>query len=108
MLSPILVDYWFFYLPSYLLAVLMWACLGRFLLSLFFAPEHPNNIWRAFRRLTDPVIRWVGYITPGFMLPILLPLVAAFWLLVARFFFWVAMYSYGLAPRLSDYGLGGG
>ena len=108
MLSPIIADYWFYYLPSYLLAVLMWACLGRFLLSLFFAPEHPNNIWRAFRRITDPVVRAVARVTPGFMLPILLPLVAAFWLIVARVAFWIVMYSNGLAPRLADYGVTGG
>ena len=108
MLSPIFVDYWFYYLPSYLLAVLMWACLGRFLLSLFFSPEHPNNIWRAFRRTTDPVVRAVAYVTPRFMLPILMPLVAAFWLFVARIAFWIVMYSNGLAPRLADYGVTAG
>lgn len=106
-IPPIFLDYWFYYLPSYLLAVVMWACFGRFVLSFFFRPDHPNNIWRVFLRLTDPALRLVSYITPRFMLPILMPLVAAFWLFVARVVFWIVMYANGLAPRLADYGVSG-
>jgi hypothetical protein len=37
-----------------------------------------------------------------------MPLVAAFWLFIARIGFWILMYSNGLAPRLADYGVTGG
>lgn len=106
-IPPMYVDYWYYFAPSYLLAVMMWACLGRFVLSLFFRPDHPNNIWRAFRRMTDLPIRLTAAITPRFMVPILMPLVAAFWLFVARIVFWIVMYANGLAPRLADYGVAG-
>jgi hypothetical protein len=46
-----------------------------------------------------------GRITPGFVHPAFMPLVAAFWVFVARYLFWMVMYNLQLAPRLSDYGV---
>ncbi len=106
-MSPILVDHWPYYLGNYLIAALIWTCLGRALLGLFFRPEAPNYIWRFFRRLTDPVLRVFAPLTPGFLMPGLVPVVVAFYLFVARVLLWVAMYNLGLAPRLSDYGVAG-
>jgi YggT family protein len=103
--EPIYVDYWFYFLPDWALACVMWTCFGRFLLSLFVAPASTNYIWRFFCRITDPAMALTGRITPGFVHPAFMPLVAAFWVFVARYLFWMVMYNLQLAPRLSDYGV---
>lgn len=80
-------EYWYFHLPNYALGLLMWTCFGRFALSLFVRPDSQNYIWRFFRLLTDWLIRAVRVITPRFVMDAFLPLVAAFWVIVARFIF---------------------
>ena len=94
-------QYWYFHIPNYLLAALMYTLLGRFLLGLFVPPDWDNYIWRFFRRLTDPVLAAVAVITPRFMLPGLMPLVAVFWLIVLRLAYWVLLVQLGLAPPLA-------
>lgn len=93
-----LLRYGHVYGPIYLLAVLMWTMLGRFVLGLFVPENWDNYIWRFFRRLTDPILALVRPITPGFMVEPLLPLVGVFWLLVARIAWWFLMFSLGWTP----------
>lgn len=97
--NPIL-EYWYFHLPNYALAVLMYTLLGRFLLSFFFAPGSSNYIWRAFVRLTDPVVRIFAFITPR-AVPALITLLFAFlWLFVIRIALLRVFAEMGLAPQL--------
>jgi YggT family protein len=78
-------DLWYFHIPNYLLAALMYSMLGRLILSFFFPPDSRNYIFLAFVRLTDPVIALVRPVTP-LAVPYLLVLVfATLWLLVLRF-----------------------
>jgi len=78
-------DLWYFHIPNYLLAALMYSMLGRLLLSFFFPAGSRNYIFLAFVRLTDPVLAAVRPITPR-SVPFLLVLVfATLWLLVLRF-----------------------
>lgn len=104
-MEPIYRDYWFYFLPDWLLAMVMWTCFGRFVLGLFLPADSPNYIWRFFCRITDPAIRVVSKITPRFVVPAFLPLVAAFWIGVSRYLFWLVMYHLELVPRLADYGI---
>ena len=53
---PIL-TYWYFHLPNFVLAALMYTLLGRALLGLIVEPDSQNYIWRFFCRFTDPVVR---------------------------------------------------
>lgn len=92
-------QHWYFHLPNYLLAVLVYTMLGRFILSLFLPPQSGNYIWRFFRRLTDPVLVAVGFITPRFIAPFLLPLVSVFWLTVLRIALLALLFAIGLAPH---------
>jgi uncharacterized protein YggT (Ycf19 family) len=82
---------WFFQLPNYLLAAVMYSLLGRFLLSLFLAPDSQNYIYRAFVRITDPVLIPVRFITPVMVPPMLVIIFAALWTLVLRFALLIAM-----------------
>ena len=93
-------DYWYFHLRNDIVAALIYTLIGRMLLGLFVSPDWHNYIWRAFIRLTDPILKAVGLITPTFVTQGLLPLVAIFWLLVLRFAYWAVLGSYGLAPSL--------
>lgn len=105
-----IAQYWYFLIPEYLLGVLIWTMLGRFVLGLFVPENWDNYIWRFFRRLTDPVLDAVRWITPRFMVEPLLPLVAVFWLVVlriglhaamfpdARLFWWATLYMFGVLP----------
>ncbi len=57
---PDIWTYWYFHIPNFVLAALVYTLIGRFVLG-FFVPENWDNyIWRAFRRLTDPVVQVVG------------------------------------------------
>lgn len=94
-------QHWYFHLPNYILAVLLYTLLGRFLLSFILPPDSSNYIWRFFRRLTDPVLAATGFITPRFIAPLLLPLVGAFWLGVLRVALLFAALASGLGPQLS-------
>lgn len=93
-----LLPFWYFHLPNYVLAALMYTLIGRFLLGMI-APAGSNNyILRAFVTVTDPVVKVVRFITP---LAIALPLVLVFgalWLMLLRVGLFLAMVSYGLGP----------
>lgn len=95
-------HYWYFHLPNYLLAVLLYTLLGRFVLGFMVPPESSNYIWRFFRRLTDPVLVVTGFITPRFIGPFLLPLVGVFWLTVLRVGLLILLFAVGLAPQISS------
>ena len=75
---------WYFHLPNYALAVLVYTLIGRFLLSLILAPDSRNYIQRWFIRLTEPVIRITRSITPALVPRPLLPLAAVVWLTLLR------------------------
>ncbi|GAB4171011.1 MAG: hypothetical protein OHK0024_07140 [Thalassobaculales bacterium] len=101
-------DLWWSYLPfhliNYALAALFYTMFGRFGLSFILPPQSPNYIWRWFCRLTDPVLRLVWIITPGYIADRFMPLCGAFWIGFARVLFFIAAYSWGLAPTLTPAG----
>jgi len=98
-------DYPVFHIVNYALSVVMLTCFGRFLLGFLVAPDSQNYIWKWFRFLTDWAIAAVRPITPGFMHPVFMPLVAAFWLLVARYLWFIIAGAAGLRPTLIGSGL---
>lgn len=95
------LEYWYFHVPNYVLAALMYSLLARFLLSFVFAPDSRNYIFRGFVRLTDPVLAGARFITPQAVPPLLLVLLAAIWLILVRFAWLVAFLMAGLAPPVT-------
>jgi YggT family protein len=81
---------WYFHLPNYLLAAVMYSFVGRFLLSLFLPPDSKNYIFRAFVRITDPMLAPIRFITPAIVPHMILLIFAALWTLVLRFALLVA------------------
>ncbi|MEX2201201.1 MAG: YggT family protein [Dongiaceae bacterium] len=86
-------QHWYFHLPNFVLAALVYTLLGRFVLGFFLPPDSQNYIWRWFCRLTDWLLPIVAFITPRYVMFLFLPLIAAFWLTLLRFalLLWLAL-----------------
>ena len=78
------LAYWYFHLPNFVLAMLMYTLLGRAILGLFVDADSPNYIWRFFCRITDPVVAAVSVVTPKAVAPIVLWLFGFVWLFWLR------------------------
>jgi YggT family protein len=94
------ITHWYFHLPNFILAALMYTLLGRVLLGLIVDPNSQNYIWRFFCRFTDPVVRAVAIITPKAAAPVILWLFAFVWLFWIRVVFYALFATLGSAPRL--------
>ncbi|HZD25116.1 MAG TPA: YggT family protein [Alphaproteobacteria bacterium] len=91
-------QFWYFHIPNYLLAMVIYTLLGRFLLGFLVSPDSSNYIWRWFRRITDPFVAAAGGITPRIVPGLLLPPIAAAWLFALRLALGFALLAAGLAP----------
>ena len=91
-------DDWYFHLPNFLLAALMYTLLGRLLLQMLAPPDWDNYILKAFRRLTDPLLQVVAYVTPAVVPDALVVLLAAFWVLLLRILLFLGFALAGLQP----------
>lgn len=94
------LRYWYFNVPNYLLAALTYTLLGRVLLGFFVPDTWDNYIWRAFLRITDPVIALTRTVTPLVVAPIWILFLAALWVHVVRVLFTLLMLKLGLTPEI--------
>ena len=79
-----LFTYWYYHLPNFVLAALMYTLLGRALLGFVVPPDSTNYIWRAFCWLTDPVVAAVALVTPKAAAPVVIWLFGVVWLFWLR------------------------
>lgn len=96
--SNYILTYWYYAVPNFLLAAVMYTLLGRVLLSLFFDPDSKNYIWRFFVRVTDPVLSMFAFLTPKATAPVVLWLfgfVWLFWLRIGMLYLYLIL---GLLP----------
>ena len=92
--------YWYFHIPNFILAALLYTLLGRLILGLFAPrPDWDNYIWRFFRRVTDPVLAVVGFVTPAIIPQVVVIIFAALWIMALRVAYLVALMNLGLAPQ---------
>ena len=101
MTPALLTSYWYFHLPNFVLAALMYTLLGRALLALIVQPDSSNYIWRFFCLITDPVVAAVALVTPKAAPPVVIWLFAVVWLFWLRVGFLFALLFLGLSPRLT-------
>ena len=92
------LSHWYFYLPDYVLAAVMYTLLGRAALSLFLEPDSPNYIWHFFCRVTDPAIAIFAHVTPKATAQVVLWLFSFVWLFWLRFALRVFYTATGLIP----------
>jgi uncharacterized protein YggT (Ycf19 family) len=91
-------SYWYFHLPNFVLAAVMYTVIGRLALG-FFVPENWDNfIWRGFCTVTDPVVRAVRYVTPSVLAQPIVLVFAALWLTALRLGYFVILFNAGLTP----------
>lgn len=95
------LPYWYYHLPNFVLAAIMYTLLGRVLLGFFVDTDSPNYIWRFFCRLTDPVIGMLEHITPRAAPPVVLWLFGFVWLFWLRVLLLMLFLAIGALPRLS-------
>jgi uncharacterized protein YggT (Ycf19 family) len=98
-MNPIL-QYWYFHLPNFILAAVMYTMLGRLVLSFFAPPNWQNYIWRAFTRITEPALKLVRIATPLGMPEALILVFGVLWLMLLRLGFFVGMGQLGLLPSV--------
>ena len=96
--NPI-IGLWYYQLPDYVLAILMYTLLGRVVLGLIVDAESTNYIWRAFCRITDPVAALVALVTPKAVPPVVIWLFGVVWLFWLRVLLLVGLASLGLMSR---------
>jgi hypothetical protein len=94
-------SYWYYHLPNFVLAALMYTLLGRALLGLIAQPEDSNYIWRAFCRITDPVVKVVALVTPKAAAEVVVWLFGVVWLFWLRVLLLYGFVVAGLAPKMS-------
>ena len=94
-----LLTFWYFHLPNYVLAVLMYTLLGRVLLGLIVEPDSQNYIWRFFCRITDPVVALVSLVTPKAAIPVVVWLFGVVWLFWLRIGLLYLFLILGAVPR---------
>ena len=98
MSNPLLV-YWYFHLPNFVLAALMYTLFGRALLGLIVQPDSSNYIWRFFCRITDPVVTAVAVVTPRAAAPVVIWLFGVVWLFWLRVLLLNAFLILGVVPK---------
>ncbi len=75
---------WYFHLPNFILAVVMYTMLGRALLGLIIEPNSKNYIWRGFCAITDPFLQMLAVVTPKATAPVVQWLFGFVWLFWLR------------------------
>lgn len=79
----------------------MYTLLGRVVLQFFVEQDSTNYIWRFFCNITDPFLRWIGYVTPKAVPPPVLWLLGFVWVFWLRVVFVYFYAIFGLLPRLT-------
>jgi hypothetical protein len=98
--NPLLAT-WYFHLPNFILAALMYTLLGRVLLGLVVDPDSSNYIWRFFCRITDPVLAVIAWVTPKATAPVVIWLFGFVWLFWLRVLLLYLFLALGAVPRIS-------
>ena len=94
-----ILTYWYYHVPNFVLAALMYTLLGRVVLGMFVDADSPNYIWRFFCRITDPVVAAVALVTPKAAAPVVIWLFGVVWLFWLRVGFLILFTMYGFATR---------
>lgn len=80
---------------DYLLGVIMWTLIGRSAMNIFQPEDSEFFFMKVFVRMTNPIIRVFRPVTPGFLVPPMVPLYVAWFFYMFRFYLmpWILGYS---------------
>ncbi|MEK9752093.1 MAG: hypothetical protein VW338_02625 [Rhodospirillaceae bacterium] len=86
---------------DYILGMTMWSLIGRSAMNIYLPEDSSFFFMRIFVKLTDPVIRVFRPITPGFLVPIMVPLFVAWFFFLFRFYAMPWLLGYSVMGMLS-------
>ena len=98
-MSNTILTHWYFHLPNFVLAALMYTLLGRVLLGFIVPHDSQNYIWRFFCRITDPFVALITPLTPKAVAPVVLWLFGVVWLFWLRVGLLYVFLLLGAVPR---------
>ena len=96
-----LIQYWYFHLPNFVLAAVMYTLLGRLALSFFVAPDWKKYLWRAFVAITDPAVKFTRFITPQVLPHVVVLIFAVLWLMLLRIALFAVLANLDMLPKVS-------
>ena len=86
---------------DYVLGTIMWTLVGRFGMRIFLPEDSRFFFNRFFIRVTDPLLRLFRPITPGFLVPAVVPLYVAWFFFMFRFYALPGLMGYTVMGMLS-------
>jgi len=86
---------------DYVMGMVMWTLVGRFGMRLFLPEESKFFFNRFFISATNPLIRLFAPITPGFLIPAMVPLYVAWFFFMFRFYLMPWLLGYSVLGMLS-------
>jgi len=93
-------TYWYFHIPNFILAALIYTLIGRYLLGLLFSKKPEAVILRVFESITNPILKVVRFITPAVVPNGLVLVFAVAWLMAARMFWFLTCVAAGMSPSV--------
>jgi len=86
---------------DYLLGVVMWTLIGRFAMGIFLPENSSFFFMRIFVKVTDPLIKAFGPITPEFLIQPMRPVYVAWFFFMIRFYLMPWLLGYSVMGMLS-------
>ena len=86
---------------DYILGAIMWTLIGRFGMGIFLPENSSFFFMRMFVRTTNPLLKLFAPITPGFLIPPLVPLYVAWFFFMVRFYVMPWLLGYTVMGMLS-------
>lgn len=86
---------------DYVMGMIMWTLIGRFGMGIFLPENSSFFFMRFFVRATNPLLRLFGPITPGFLIPPMVPLYVAWFFFMFRFYLMPWLLGYSVMGMLS-------
>ena len=88
-------------LIDYIMGLVMWTLVGRFGMSIFVSEQSDFFFMKVFVRMTDPMIKAMAKLTPGFLVDRLRPLYVAWFIFMIRFYIMPVVLGYDVMGMLS-------
>lgn len=90
------IQNWWFHIPNLVMSALIYTLIGRYILDLVFGSHSQAVILHVFRRITDPVLKAVRFITPAVVPNGIVMVFAIVWLMAARMFWFLTAVAAGM------------
>ena len=86
---------------DYILGMIMWTLIARTAMGIFLPEDSPFFFSRFFVRITNPILKLFSPITPGFLVPLMVPLFVAWFFFMLRFYLMPWLLGYSVFGMLS-------